>query len=952
MHPPSPQAPSLRSAVWRKLPLSVTMAALHWIPSADGAPSAPDFHQDIAPILRDFCAGCHNQKDAEEGLSVETYAELLKGSDDNKVLTPGDIGSHLLRVMKGEKPAMPPKKEPQPSPSDVALIERWIAAGAPGPRSGDVSILDLVTLPDLPIKKAPAKAVTAAAQTADCKLSAIARHGIIEIQHASSEHPLRVTAPGKVNQLQFSPDGKQLIVATGQAGRSGLALLLSSNTGAVLKTFKHQDRDLLHSAVFSPTGKYIALAGYEGVVSVFQTDSESAPVHILKAHTGAVFDLAFSPDGMVLASASADQTIKLWRVSNGERLDTLNQPQGEQTKVRFTSDSKHILAAGSDRRIRIWEFHSKEKPATNPLLETRFAHEAPISQLYIDDAQKVVVSSAGDRSMRAWSLPELSPLKVFESQSDVITAMLPGRSPGSLRVQRFDGSSEEIVGLAAVHRSSTNSKNTATEAATSAAPPTLDIDTLALIAENEIKSGGNSRPLPIPSRTLGCIGQRGESDSYSFIAKKGARIVLEVIANRNGSPLKSSIDARVEVRNEQGQKVTRALLQAVRSSWLSFRGQDSMTVTDFRLQHQSEMALNELLYCDGELVKLWMAPRGPDSGFNLFPGAGQRHTYLDTTAVAHAMGSPAYIVHALSPNSAPPKNGLPLFTLYYENDDDALRVHGTDPVLHFTAPADGIYSAVVTDTRGFGGTDFPYELRLRPAHEDFHALLTEGEKALVSPGGGRPFRIKIERRDEFDGPVSVEFKNLPPGFRIPSPILVEAGQTFAFGAIYADRNAPPPPQGAAAAIRMIARAQMPWGEVVHEASAFNELKLGAAPKISVEIVPDESTPVVQKAPGQPLEIRIRPGQTITAKVKTIRHDFNDRIEFGNDRHEPGLNLPHGVIVDNLGLNGLLVVEGETERQFFLTAAKWVQGTTRPFFILAKADGGQASTPVVLRVDAE
>ena len=61
------------------------------------------------------------------------------------------------------------------------------------------------------------------------------------------------------------------------------------------------------------------------------------------------------------------------------------------------------------------------------------------------------------------------------------------------------------------------------------------------------------------------------------------------------------------------------------------------------------------------------------------------------------------------------------------------------------------------------------------------------------------------------------------------------------------------------------------------------------------------------------------------------------------------NLPHGVIVDNIGLNGLLIVEGQSERQFFLTAAPWVPEQTRIFHLKANEDGGQTSWPVILKV---
>ena len=96
-----------------------------------------------------------------------------------------------------------------------------------------------------------------------------------------------------------------------------------------------------------------------------------------------MFDLAFSPDGTILASASADATVKLWRVSDGARLDTLNQPQAEQYSVAFSPDGQFVVAAGADNRLRLWRLISRERPAINPLLTARFGHEADILRVGI-----------------------------------------------------------------------------------------------------------------------------------------------------------------------------------------------------------------------------------------------------------------------------------------------------------------------------------------------------------------------------------------------------------------------------------------------------------------------------------------------------------------------------------------------------------------------------------------
>ncbi|MEK6238239.1 MAG: hypothetical protein N2C14_26285, partial [Planctomycetales bacterium] len=61
------------------------------------------------------------------------------------------------------------------------------------------------------------------------------------------------------------------------------------------------------------------------------------------------------------------------------------------------------------------------------------------------------------------------------------------------------------------------------------------------------------------------------------------------------------------------------------------------------------------------------------------------------------------------------------------------------------------------------------------------------------------------------------------------------------------------------------------------------------------------------------------------------------------------NLPHGVYVDHTGLNGVLLLSGQTEREFFITAESWVQPAERPIFLEAGAAEKPTSPVVMLRV---
>jgi hypothetical protein len=135
-------------------------------------------------------------------------------------------------------------------------------------------------------------------------------------------------------------------------------------------------------------------------------------------------------------------------------------------------------------------------------------------------------------------------------------------------------------------------------------------------------------------------------------------------------------------------------------------------------------------------------------------------------------------------------------------------------------------------------------------------------------------------------------------------------------------------------------------KVVKEVNNLGKIKLGEKPKLIVALEPyaeNETNFVTRSISEKPLEITIAPGQTIPAWLKIKREGHEDLVTFTVE------NLPHGVIVDNIGLSGVLIPKGENERQIFLRAAKWVPETDRLAYCQAKQAGNPTSLPVLIHV---
>ncbi len=890
-----------------------------------------DYHGDVAPLLRQYCAGCHNDVDFEGDFSVERYIDIEEGGSKGVMLRPGDPeDSQLIKLLTGgTKEPMPPEDEPQPNADEIALLKRWIKEGAHGPaEADDVSILSMLDVP----KWAPAagqKAVTAMAISADGKVRAEARFGQVSFSVASdagadSPGVLQLEQlPGKINALHFSPSNpQQLVTASGVTGLNGIATLWDLRNGKMIREFgKGYHRDLLYDAEFSPDGKILATAGYDTKIGMWDVASGEL-LRSIEVHTGAVFDLAFSPDGTLLVSASADETAKVWRVSDGERLDTLHQPEGEQFAVTFSPDGRFIIAGGADNVIRMWRVVSIEKPRINPLIHARFAHEDAVVALAISADGKWLASSSDDHTVKLWALPRLEEVQAWEKQPDVVS-VLQLTGPQEFVAARMDGSGQFFRFDPKLLAAKAKPKAGAA-VATSAGAVSSEMQ--------ELKADEKTEPQPVklPAKISGVIGAPGDTDDFRFSAKAGQEWVLEVAA-ASVKPEASMLDSKIEVLTAEGELIERVRLQAVRESWFTFRGKDSEQVTDFRIHNYLDMELNEFLYCNGEVVKLWLDPRGADSGFTVYPGIGTRKNYFGSSGLAHALGEPCYVVEPIPNEVEPAQNGLPVYTIYYENDDDPDRVLGSDSKLDFVAPEDGDYIARISDVRGFGGEKFTYALTVRQSNPDFK-IAYNGEKGLtIAAGSGKEFIVDSNRVDDFEGEIRIDVEGLPPGFKATTPLFIEKNQIRAMGAIYANADAASTTEANMATSKLIATAMIDGKKIRREVGTLGPIKLDANPaKFKVEIFADGEAGRPKIVDGRLTELTIHPGETITAIVRSERGEFKDRIQFGNE--DSGRNLAHGLRIDNIGLSGLMIPEDQTERKFFISAKDWVAGSSRWFFL--------------------
>jgi WD40 repeat protein len=170
-----------------------------------------------------------------------------------------------------------------------------------------------------------------------------------------------------VETIQLSPDEKTLIASENLTtyGQSGSIHVFELPTGKEKFSFHGSAAGSENLGIaFSPDSSQIAVAGdRDGKVEVYRT-RDSQLVMDLVGHTQVVNEVAFSPDGKLIATGSNDNSVRLWDAQTGKSIRTLSSHQGRVTHIAFSPDSAWLVSGADDNSIRRWN------AADGQLLET------------------------------------------------------------------------------------------------------------------------------------------------------------------------------------------------------------------------------------------------------------------------------------------------------------------------------------------------------------------------------------------------------------------------------------------------------------------------------------------------------------------------------------------------------------------------------------------------------
>ncbi|MBW4635679.1 MAG: PD40 domain-containing protein [Iphinoe sp. HA4291-MV1] len=152
-------------------------------------------------------------------------------------------------------------------------------------------------------------------------------------------------------------------------------------------------KDVIQSVSFSPDGQMLATASYDNTVKLWRSDGSL--ITTLEGHTQPVMSISFSRDGQMFASGSLDGTVRLWN-RNGKLIRFFKTDNNSVFSVRFSPDGKTIATGNEDKTAKLWGIDGR-------LLKTLEGHRGLVRQVSFSSDGNRIVTVSDDKTVKLWS---------------------------------------------------------------------------------------------------------------------------------------------------------------------------------------------------------------------------------------------------------------------------------------------------------------------------------------------------------------------------------------------------------------------------------------------------------------------------------------------------------------------------------------------------------------------
>ena len=163
----------------------------------------------------------------------------------------------------------------------------------------------------------------------------------------------------------------------------------------------------VHGLAFSPNSQILASASWDNTIRLWDISKSEEP-KVLKGHNDKVESVAFSPDGRLLASGSGDNTICLWDITNGQEFGVLKGHNNEVWSVAYSPDGRLLASGSSDRTIRLWDVKNGRE------VRVLKGHKSKVWSVVFSPDGRLLASGSTDGTIRLWEIETGEELQKFK----------------------------------------------------------------------------------------------------------------------------------------------------------------------------------------------------------------------------------------------------------------------------------------------------------------------------------------------------------------------------------------------------------------------------------------------------------------------------------------------------------------------------------------------------------
>ena len=216
------------------------------------------------------------------------------------------------------------------------------------------------------------------------KQSEIAISNKLAAQSLNTPFDLSVLLSQEALRLNDSPDSRG-------------ALLTALSENSPIQHYLRGHEDAVYSVAFSPDGSILASGSWDNNIILWDPKTYEQ-IGVLVGHTDQIYGIAFSPDGKMIASASQDETVMLWDVSTQLQIgDAMTGHEDRITCVTFSPDGKLLATGDWNGEVRIWNVKTQK-----PYGEVIFDRENTVLSIAYSPDGKTLAVGYGDGTITLW----------------------------------------------------------------------------------------------------------------------------------------------------------------------------------------------------------------------------------------------------------------------------------------------------------------------------------------------------------------------------------------------------------------------------------------------------------------------------------------------------------------------------------------------------------------------